>query len=871
MTQRLPIPGSDDDTWGSILNGFLGVSLDSAGNLLTGAVSAAGAEMTSNKDTDGTLAANSDAKYASQKATKTYADTKVGQSTTVNGHALSSNVTVTATDVGLSNVTNDAQLKAANLDTDGTLTANSDTKIASQKATKTYADTTIAAKVQTSTIGGTQIKLKGLDSWYTTLATASTTAAKIVVIGDSIASLSSTAWPWLLTQGMAIYGNSYSPDQGYYFAAHLTYSNDLGATVGTTNNNGVAGWANTLTTGQVITKTMSCKAITVVYTKQSGGGTIVVSDGTTTQNITTSAGTTSYSNLTTVTFPSYASRTVTFTASGSSVTMEGAYIHADATTGVQIWNASHSGYTTNDFVGSSTNGDPNSHALNLIQNLVPDLVIMATDYNDVTTANYSNWAQQLITNIRGVGSMPILLISPWNNIRQAMGATARSLAAANTNVAAIDFYTPLGNISHISPSNDPFAISVDGTHPTAEGQALQADIVQAAISGDPIGTALTTQMRGYNRNISGATATISGAATVAGILTTNTKFLADLGAANGSVSVGGYGVYPIVGITNQTDTYWQAILTSAGLASILGAPGAALVFGPGGANVPDTWISRTSDGGLATSGAVLPINAQTGTTYTFVKADAGKLVTSTNSSAQTLTIPANATTAFPIGSVITVTQAGTGTLTVTGATGVTVNGVSAGSLATSQYNTVLARKTATDTLIGWTQGPNGGIVIDTDGTLAANSDAKVASQKATKTYVDTSVATGAQPNTLGGTPVRLKGLDSWYTALGNAQTTAPKVVVIGDSVASLGSGSWPWLLTQGMAIYGNSYSPDQSYYYAASNSFSKDLGATVGTTNNNGVAGWANTLTTGQVITKTMSCKAITVVYTKQSGGGTIV
>lgn len=34
-------------------------------------------EVTTNKDTDGTLAANSDIKYASQKATKTYADTKV--------------------------------------------------------------------------------------------------------------------------------------------------------------------------------------------------------------------------------------------------------------------------------------------------------------------------------------------------------------------------------------------------------------------------------------------------------------------------------------------------------------------------------------------------------------------------------------------------------------------------------------------------------------------------------------------------------------------------------------------------------------------------------------------------------------------------
>lgn len=48
---------------------------------------------------------------------------------------------ITKSDVGLSNVTNDLQLRAADLDTDPTLTANSDTKIASQKAVKQYIDT----------------------------------------------------------------------------------------------------------------------------------------------------------------------------------------------------------------------------------------------------------------------------------------------------------------------------------------------------------------------------------------------------------------------------------------------------------------------------------------------------------------------------------------------------------------------------------------------------------------------------------------------------------------------------------------------------------------------------------------------------------
>ena len=48
---------------------------------------------------------------------------------------------VTKTTVGLGNVTNDAQLKSADLDTDSTLAANSDTKVPSQKAVKSYVDT----------------------------------------------------------------------------------------------------------------------------------------------------------------------------------------------------------------------------------------------------------------------------------------------------------------------------------------------------------------------------------------------------------------------------------------------------------------------------------------------------------------------------------------------------------------------------------------------------------------------------------------------------------------------------------------------------------------------------------------------------------
>ncbi|HSW78256.1 MAG TPA: hypothetical protein VLG36_05650 [Candidatus Chromulinivoraceae bacterium] len=49
MPARLPIPGSDDNQWGVILNGFLSVAHASDGTILQGSIAAAGGEMTSNK------------------------------------------------------------------------------------------------------------------------------------------------------------------------------------------------------------------------------------------------------------------------------------------------------------------------------------------------------------------------------------------------------------------------------------------------------------------------------------------------------------------------------------------------------------------------------------------------------------------------------------------------------------------------------------------------------------------------------------------------------------------------------------------------------------------------------------------------------
>ena len=68
----------------------------------------------------------------------------------------------------------------------------------------------------------------------------------------------------------------------------------------------------------------------------------------------------------------------------------------------------------------------------------------------------------------------------------------------------------------------------------------------------------------------------------------------------------------------------------------------------------------------------LTLNAQTGTTYTLVLADAHKLVTQSNASGITTTIPPDSSVAFDIGDQVNLLQLGAGQVTVAAGSGVTI-------------------------------------------------------------------------------------------------------------------------------------------------------------------------------------------------------
>ena len=92
----------------------------------------------------------------------------------------------------------------------------------------------------------------------------------------------------------------------------------------------------------------------------------------------------------------------------------------------------------------------------------------------------------------------------------------------------------------------------------------------------------------------------------------------------------------------------------------------------------------------------LTLNAQTGTTYTLVLADAHKLVTLSNASGITLTVPPNSSVAFDTGDQVNLLQLGTGQVTVANGSGVNVRSEGSKLKLSGQYALATLVKIGTD-------------------------------------------------------------------------------------------------------------------------------------------------------------------------------
>ena len=202
--------------------------------------------------------------------------------------------------------------------------------------------------------------------------------------------------------------------------------------------------------------------------------------------------------------------------------------------------------------------------------------------------------------------------------------------------------------------------------------------------------------KGYVDSVAGTTYTFDSGITetagnvdLGGVLTGNVEITGptyDVSIGTSASRIDNFNVYADNGIRLETDPTGSLYLVSAGAGTVNLSHNAngkqfyistaamrvldsddeiGLTYGAdystnGSSN--DRWIP---DKGYVDKGYVF-FTADTGTTYTLVLTDAGKVVTLSDASAIALTVPTNASVAFPVGTTITIVQIGAGQVTIGG-------------------------------------------------------------------------------------------------------------------------------------------------------------------------------------------------------------
>lgn len=264
-----------------------------------------------------------------------------------------------------------------------------------------------------------------------------------------------------------------------------------------------------------------------------------------------------------------------------------------------------------------------------------------------------------------------------------MGAADTTLALDNA--AAITAI--LGGVTLAAGNVDQFTIAVD------PDTASEEIIFVRGTSGNQL-TALVRGQAGTSST------THSAGATIKHVLTSNDLDYYTSG-VDASITASSTSTLTNKNLTSATNTFPSTLATLTGAETLTNKN-----LTSGTNTFPSSLATLTGSETLTNKTLTAPVinlslNAQTGTTYTLVLADNGKLVTLSNASAIALTVPTNASVAFPTGAIINIQQIGAGQVTVAGAGGVTVTSTP-GLKLRAQYSAASIIKTGTDswTLIG---------------------------------------------------------------------------------------------------------------------------------------------------------------------------
>ncbi|PLS80894.1 hypothetical protein CYG49_03990 [Candidatus Saccharibacteria bacterium] len=140
---------------------------------------------------------------------------------------------------------------------------------------------------------------------------------------------------------------------------------------------------------------------------------------------------------------------------------------------------------------------------------------------------------------------------------------------------------------------------------------------------------------------------------------------------------------------------WKNALVATPRLDQLAQPTASVNFG---AQTAANAADPTAPTDLTTKRYVDFVTATTSsaTAITLELAHIGTVLETSATSAVVVTVPANATTAFPVGTLIEIYQAGTGQVSFAAATGVTLRSPGGRLKVAEQYSTAMLRKRATD-------------------------------------------------------------------------------------------------------------------------------------------------------------------------------
>jgi hypothetical protein len=189
------------------------------------------------------------------------------------------------------------------------------------------------------------------------------------------------------------------------------------------------------------------------------------------------------------------------------------------------------------------------------------------------------------------------------------------------------------------------------------------------------------------------TATIAANSVALGTDTTG-NYVAELTAGNGISITGtaGEGWSPTVSINSST--------ASVSFNNITSKPTTLSGYGITDA-LPESASSNFLPVSASSNFAPLTIlrNEQTGTSYTLVIGDAGKLIEMNNASPNTLIVPLDASASFPVGTKIDILQTGAGQTTASAVSGVTINSKEGSTKLTGQWSAATLVKRATDTWV----------------------------------------------------------------------------------------------------------------------------------------------------------------------------